>query len=246
MAHALGVTREALLLASGDHSAPDGFDQLIARRLEHEPIAYIVGSRDFWTINLRVEPGVLIPRPDSETLIEAALAHFEGRSVATILDLGTGSGALLLAALSEWPVAKGLGIDASDIAVTVARANVDRLGVGERAIIRVGNWAEGIDARYDLILCNPPYVERDADLPRDVRDHEPHSALFAGADGLDDYRRLAPQMAGLIADGGCAVVEIGYEQAQAVSAFFAREGLAVALRRDLGGRDRCLVLTRRH
>jgi release factor glutamine methyltransferase len=243
MAYALDVTRNDLLLRHLDDSVPDGFAALVERRLRHEPIAYITGTRAFWTIDLKVGPGVLIPRPDSETLIEAALDHFRDRAPATILDLGTGPGTLLLAALAEWPEAQGLGIDASATALEFARDNTARLGMAGRAEFRIGNWADGLDRRFDLILANPPYIATDEPLPPHVRDHEPPGALFAGPDGLDDYRIIAAQLPRLIASGGVACIEIGSTQAQAVSALMQEQGFAVAIRRDLGDRDRCLVAT---
>jgi release factor glutamine methyltransferase len=241
MAHALDGTREELLLRLLDAPAPEGFRALLARRLAHEPVAYITGMRDFWTISLHVAPGVLIPRADSETLIEAAMAHFKGEGPKSILDLGTGSGALLLAALSEWPEARALGIDVSATALKIATDNAKRLGL--KAEFRTGDWCAGIDETFDLILCNPPYVDRAAALPPQVALYEPHQALFADDQGLADYQILAPQIAKLIAPGGCAVVEIGHDQAAVVTALFAGEGLVVSLHRDLAGRDRCLKLT---
>ncbi|MDQ2893055.1 MAG: peptide chain release factor N(5)-glutamine methyltransferase [Pseudomonadota bacterium] len=220
---------------------PPAFAALVARRAAHEPIAYITGIRGFWDIDLAVGPGALVPRADSETLIEAAIDHFGARAPAIILDLGTGPGTLLLAALSRWPRAKGIGIDRSDEALAYARHNAAALGVD--ATFRTGDWGTGLATRFDLILANPPYIGTAEPLPREVRDHEPAAALFAGADGLDAYRVLAPQLAGLLAPDGAAVVEIGHRQAAAVSALLGDQGLAVTLRRDLGGRDRCLVAT---
>ena len=243
MAHALAVERDILLLARLSNSAPADFPALLARRAAREPVAYITGRRAFWTIELEVGPGVLVPRPDSETLIEAAVAHFGNRSPARILDLGTGPGTLLLAALDQWPEAHGLGIDGSEAALAYARRNATRLGFATRAELRLGNWAEGVEGPFDLILCNPPYVEAAAELPCDVRDWEPAEALFAGADGLEDYRRLAPQIAPLLAPGGIACIELGADQAAAVSSLFEAQGIRAALHNDLGGHARCLSLT---
>jgi release factor glutamine methyltransferase len=242
LAEALGVSREAMLLSRLDEAAPAQFEALLERRLDHEPVAYILGRRAFWTIEIEVGPGVLVPRPDSETLIEAALAHFRDAAPATILDLGTGPGTLLLAALDQWPEATGLGIDSSVAALDYARRNAERLGLFGRAEFRHGDWARGLEGRFDLVLCNPPYVEEGAELPRDVSQWEPASALYAGPDGLDDYRRLAPVMPALLGPGGIACVEIGAGQAGAAAGLFAAHGLGVTVRRDLAGRDRCLCL----
>ena len=242
MAHALGLTREQMLLSRLDEAAPEEFEALVARREAGEPVAYLTGRRGFWTTELEVGPGVLIPRPDSETLIEAAVEHFGEAGPATILDLGTGPGTLLLAALDQWPQARGLGIDASEAALAYARRNAERLGLAARAEFRRGDWAEGVEGPADLILCNPPYVAEADALGSGVREWEPGEALFAGADGLADYRRLAPQIARLLAPGGVACVEIGASQAAAAGALFEAAGLRVAVRRDLAGRDRCLVI----
>lgn len=242
LAHALGLSRNDLLLRQHELDVPRAYDSLVERRLGDEPVAYIVGTRDFWTIDLAVTPDVLIPRPDSETLIEAAIAHFAGRSPATILDLGTGSGALLLAALDQWPLARGLGIDVSPAALDVARGNARRLGLHDRAGFASGDWGEGIGGRFDLLLINPPYIARDAPLAAHVL-REPHGALFAGPQGLDAYRRIAPQLPRLIAPGGMAAIEIGFDQRDSVSALLHAQGLDVAIHRDLAGHDRCLVAT---
>jgi release factor glutamine methyltransferase len=244
MAHALGTTREDLLLTRFDDPAPAAFEPLLARRLAHEPVAYITGRRAFWTIELEVGPGVLIPRPDSETLIDAAVGHFGEAGPRSVLDLGTGPGTLLLAALDQWPAARGIGIDASAPALEFARRNAQRLGLSDRAELRPGDWAEGLSGRFDLVLCNPPYVEEGADLPPDVRDWEPAAALFAGPDGLEAFRRLAPQIPRLLATGGIACIEIGAGQAKQAGALFEWVGLRVTVRKDLAGRDRCLLLRR--
>ena len=243
MAHALGLSRGDMLLRQRDLAVPPAFAALVERRLAGEPIAHISGVRDFWTISLRVTPDVLIPRPDSETLIEAAVDHFSARAPATLLDLGTGSGALLLAGLAQWPDARGLGIDASPAALAVARGNAVMLGLDDRAEFRSGDWAQHVDGRFDLLLINPPYIGRDEPLSGDVL-HEPASALFAGVDGLDDYRRIAPDLPRLLAPGGMAAIEIGHAQKDAVSFLLAEQGLSVAVRRDLAGHDRCLIATR--
>ena len=242
MAEALGLSREDLLLRGLERPAPPAFEALLARRMAHEPVAYILGRREFWTIELEVAPGVLVPRPDSETLIEAAAEHCGGAGPDRILDLGTGPGTLLLAALDIWPAATGLGIDRSPAALALARRNAERLGFAERAEFRTGDWGEGVAARFDLVLCNPPYVEAGASLPADVSRWEPAEALYAGPDGLDAYRRLAPQLGRLLAPSGLACLELGAGQRDAVAALFAREGFTASSRKDLNGVDRCLVL----
>lgn len=241
MAHAMGVKREDLLLRHLDDPAPAAFDALLARRLVHEPIAYITGSRAFWTIELTVGPGVLVPRADSETLIEAAVAHFGKAGPARVLDLGTGPGTLLLAALAEWPEAQGLGIDASVEALGYAQRNADMLGLADRVRFQNGDWTRGVEGQFDLVFSNPPYIGTGERLPREVRDHEPDVALFAGEDGLDAYRVIIPDLPRLIAPGGIAVLEIGHRQAEAVSALCAAVDLATSVRHDLGGRPRAIV-----
>lgn len=243
MATALGVSLGEMKLRHLDDPAPPAFETLVRRRLTGEPMGYVVGRVGFWTIDLDVGPGALIPRADTESLIEAALAHFEGRAPASVLDLGTGPGTLLLAALDQWPMARGLGVDASEAALGYARANAERLGLAGRLEFRIGNWAEGIGQTFDLILCNPPYVEDKAALIPGVVDWEPGTALFAGADGLDRYRLLAPQFRPLLAPGGAVCLEIGARQGEAVSALMAAEGFTIESRNDLRGIARCLVLS---
>lgn len=244
MALGLGMPRDRMLLSSLNAEAPPEFDALLARREAGEPVAYITGIRDFWTVELEVGPGVLVPRPDSETLIEAAVQHFGDRGPRRILDLGTGPGTLLLAALDEWPEAHGVGVDASEAALAYARRNADRLRLSDRVELRLGDWGEGLEGPFDLILCNPPYVETTAQLPPEVIGWEPHEALFAAADGLSEYRRIAPKIPALLAPGGIACIELGAGQAAAVEPLFEAEGLKASTRPDLAGHLRCLALTR--
>jgi release factor glutamine methyltransferase len=243
MAHALDIERDALVLSPPGGPVPDAFAGLLARRVGNEPIAYITGKRAFWNIELEVGPGVLIPRPDSETLIVAAIEHFAGTAgPKRILDLGTGPGTLLLAALDEWPRATGLGVDSSNAALGYARANARRLGLASRAHFRRGDWAKGVSETFDLVLINPPYVAETAELAPEVIDHEPAEALFAGSEGLDEYRRLAPEVGRLIAPGGLAAIEIGHDQAKAVRDMLEGEALHPRLAHDLAGRPRAMLI----
>lgn len=244
MAEALGVSRSDLLLRRTRDPAPDAFEALIARRLAHEPVAQILGRKDFYGRTFRVTRDVLIPRADSETTAAAALdcCPRAGR----ILDCGTGSGALLLTLLAELPDATGVGIDRSEAALAVAADNAARLGLSDRAEMRLADWhepswREGLGP-FDCVIANPPYVEADAELAASVRDYEPAGALFAGPEGLDDYRVLIPQLPALLAPGGCAVLEIGAAQAGPVSEIAAGARFTAELRRDLGGRPRALIL----
>ena len=244
LADAFGMDRDKLLLSPPDRAVPDRFEAMVDRRAAGEPVAYITGRRAFGNIELHVGPGVLIPRPDSEGLIASAIEHFEGtEGPKRILDLGTGPGTLLLAALDVWPKATGLGIDLSRRALSYAAANARRLGFDHRAELRIGNWAEGIEEKFDLLLCNPPYVACAAETGPGVAEHEPAEALFAGEDGLDDYRILAVQIPRLIAPGGLGAIEIGWDQAEAVTQLLARDGLKARTVKDLAGRDRALLLT---
>ena len=243
MAAALGIGRDRLILDDPRGEAPPGFLQFVDRRAKGEPIAYITGHRAFWTVDLEVGPGALVPRPDSETLIAFAVETFAGTAgPGRILDLGTGPGTLLLAALDEWPKATGLGVDASEAALTYARRNAERLGMAKRAEFRIGDWAEGVEERFDLILCNPPYVADGADTGPGVIEFEPHEALFAGPEGLDEYRRLAPVIGGLLAPGGLAGIEIGFDQAGPVAELLEAEGRKPELVSDLAGRPRALFI----
>lgn len=244
MAHLLGVTRSDMLMRHMRDEVSAGYAGLIVRRMRGEPVAYITGEQEFYGHTLRVTPDVLIPRGDSEALVVAALA---ARPAARrVLDCGTGSGALLLAVLADLPEAEGVGIDSSPAALAVARGNAEALGLAARVTMTLADWHQpGWAAefgQFDLILANPPYVEDTAELDPSVRDHEPASALFSGPEGLDDYRVLVPQLAGLLAPGGAAFVEIGYRQDEAVSAIAQAAGLSARLHRDLAGRPRVLEM----
>jgi release factor glutamine methyltransferase len=243
MAHALDIERDILLLSKQDGPVPPAYAAFIERRQAGEPVAYITGKRAFWNIELEVGPGALVPRPDSETLIAAAVEHFAGTpGPKRILDLGTGPGTLLLAALDQWPEGTGIGVDSSDEALGYARRNARRLGLAERAHFKRGDWAKGISERFDLVLVNPPYVGVGEELGPGVAEHEPAEALFAGAEGLDDYRRLAPEIGRLLVKGGLAAIEIGHEQAQAVGDLLKAEGLEPRLARDLACRPRAMLI----
>jgi release factor glutamine methyltransferase len=244
MAEALHIDRDRLILNPPDRDPPKRFQAMLKRRLKGEPVAYITGRRAFWNIELHVGPGVLIPRPDSEVLISSAIEHFEGtEGPKRILDLGTGPGTLLLAALDLWPDATGLGVDSSRRALSYASANSRRLGFEKRAKFRIGDWADGIDEKFELILCNPPYVAEDEPLGAGVAEHEPEEALFAGPEGLDSIRRLAPEIPRLLTAGGLAAVEIGASQGEAAMRLLSRKGLSASLAQDLGKRDRAVLLT---
>ncbi len=244
MAHALGVSRSDMLLRHQQATAPARFAQFLQRRLAREPVAYILGRQEFYGLTLAVTTDVLIPRGDSETIVRVALdAAPHARRV---LDLGTGSGALLLAVLNELPEAEGIGVDASEAALQVARANAASRGLAERTALQTGDWTRpGWHAelgRFDLVLANPPYVEDGAELDPDVRDFEPASALFAGPEGLDDYRVIIPQLPQLLTKDGVAVLEIGATQASQVSEIARQHGFTAIAHKDLGGRDRALEL----
>lgn len=243
MAHALGADRSAMLIHRQRDPVPGAFAALVERRLRREPLAYIVGRQEFMDLDLAVTPAVLIPRADSEAVVTAALEACPAPS--RVLDCGTGSGALLLAVLAA-SEAEGVGIDRSAEALAVARANAGHNGLAGRtrflhADWENGDWAEGL-GRFDCILANPPYVETDAELDCDVAGHEPHGALFAGPEGLDAYRVLVPQLPGLLAERGIAVIEIGAAQDGAVARIAQASGFATELRRDLAGRPRALIL----
>ena len=241
MAQALGVTRSDLLLRYMRDAAPDTFAPLLARRERHEPIAYILGRQEFYGREFMVRPGVLIPRADSETTVAAAIEACPHPR--RVLDCGVGSGALLLTVLAERG-GEGVGIDRSPEALAITAENAARHAPGAKLLLadwHQPGWAEGL-GRFDLILANPPYVEEDAELSAAVREWEPAGALFAGEDGLDDYRILLPQLAALLAPGAAAVIEIGATQAAAVAQIAGAAGFSSMLHRDLAGRPRALML----
>ncbi len=242
LAEACGISRDRLLL-NEPRAVPPSFAAMIERRRAGEPIAYILGRRGFWDLELEVGPGVLIPRPDSETLIEAAVAHFKDRDPPTrVLDMGTGPGTLLLAALSAFPEATGVGIDSSQTALDYARRNAQRLKMSSRSTFKHGDWAKGVQDQFDLVLANPPYLKSSETLEVGVREFEPHNALFAGEDGLDDYRRIVPELPRLLSARGLAAVEIGHDQADKVALLMRDAGLDPTLCRDLAGRPRALLV----
>jgi release factor glutamine methyltransferase len=244
MADALHIDRDKLILSPPDRKVPQRFWDMLERRKSGEPVAYITGRRAFWNIELHVGPGVLVPRPDSEVLIASAIEHFEGSDgPRRILDLGTGPGTLLLAALDVWSEATGLGVDVSRGALSYAAANSRRLGFENRLKLVQGNWADGLVERFDLILCNPPYIADGAELGPGVAEYEPDEALFAGKEGLDAYRELAPQLPRLLNPGGFAAIEMAPDQAAPVTALLTRDGLKSRVADDFVGRQRALLLT---
>lgn len=250
---ALGVAPEILLGAPERVMENDQrrlFDSLISRRAAREPAAYILGEREFWSLPFRVSRDTLIPRPDSETLIEAALDGLDDRGAPyRLLDFGTGSGCLLLALLSELRQSSGLGVDVNIGALAVARDNAARLGLGDRSRFLCGDWGGalrcGSRGGFDLIVANPPYIEDSemAALSPEITGYEPPSALSGGPDGMACYRALAPDLPRLLRPGGRAVIEVGAGRADAVAAIMTDQGLVEKGRRkDLAGIERCILL----
>lgn len=249
LGHAMGATPEALLRDPGAMVPPEAasrFRAALAARLDAVPVAHILGTQGFWTLDLAVSPATLIPRPDSESLVDAALdACPDAGAKLRVLDLGTGTGCLLLAVLAERPHAFGVGVDLVPGAAALAAGNAARNGLADRAAFLAGNWAASLSGRFDLILSNPPYIESAAiaGLMPEVARHEPRSALDGGADGLAAYRHLAAILPGLLAPGGVAVLELGAGQRKAVEALARGAGLVPSgCRTDLGGIERALVL----
>lgn len=220
-------------------------DDYLARRAQRQPVSHILGRKGFWKIMLRVTPDVLTPRPDTETVVEYVLRDFPERAPWKVLDLGVGSGAILLAVLAERPAARGLGIDISEAALAVARDNAANLGLADRLALLRGDWTAGLDAdAFDLVVSNPPYIAEAViqGLDPEVRDHEPHIALSGGADGLEHYRALAPEILRVLKPGGRFAVEIGYDQKNSVETLFRTAGAeGVHTLRDLADRDRVVA-----
>jgi release factor glutamine methyltransferase len=220
-------------------------DDYIARRILREPVSHILGRKGFWKIMLQVNRDVLTPRPDTETVVEYVLRDFPESAAWSVLDLGVGSGAILLALLAERPAAKGLGIDVSEDALAVARDNAAQLGLASRVALMRGDWTAGLgDATFDLVVSNPPYIATDVieTLEPEVKDHEPRLALDGGPDGLDAYRLLAPEILRVLKPGRPFAVEIGYDQKDAVEALFREAGaFNVHTLRDLSDRDRVVA-----
>jgi release factor glutamine methyltransferase len=246
--HALGLDHAALITQATRHltdAEAVALDAMLVRRLAHEPVARIFGVKEFWSLPLRIAPDVLVPRPETETVVEAVLALAERSRPLRIVDLGVGSGAILLALLSELPAAFGVGTDRDTRALGVARDNACRLGLADRAGFVACDFGAALAGGCDVVVSNPPYVPtRDiATLAPDVRDHDPHGALDGGSDGLAAYRAIAADAARLLAPGAWLAVEIGVGQDEAVSALLAAQGLALAdaPRRDLAGHPRVIV-----
>lgn len=251
--HAVGLDLTGLVLHADRPVSDDEVARamaLVDRRIAGEPVARIVGEKEFWGLPLRLAPETLVPRPDTETVVEAALAFVRregrGREPLALLDLGTGSGAILLALLTELPAASGLGVDIAEGAARAARENAERLGLGGRARFAVADWLAGIEGRFDLVVSNPPYV-RSAEIPElalEVRRFDPDMALDGGPDGLAAYRVIFGRLGAILADRGAAFVEVGADQAGSVAALAESLGFATAAHKDLAGIERVIELRR--
>jgi release factor glutamine methyltransferase len=247
MGAALGMTREHMLIhatAKLNQAQVTRVLGFIARRVEREPVSRILGRREFWSLDFQLSPATLDPRPDSETLIDEALAGIpDKKAPLSVLDLGTGTGCLLLALLSELPNASGTGIDKSEEAVATATANARRLGLGQRARFAVGDWGAGLTERFDLVISNPPYIpEKEIEtLAPEVVRFDPVAALAGGPDGLDAYRTITAQLPNLLKINGKVIFEVGAGQARDVAALLAGAGFRdIDTRRDLAGVERAV------
>jgi release factor glutamine methyltransferase len=246
LAHANGLTRTDLTREPTLPIDTAAYENYLARRITREPLALIIGRREFWSLEFQVSAATLIPRPDSETLIEATLAAFAGRSPPRrILDLGTGTGCLLLALLTEFPSAFGIGLDRAEEAAALAKANAARLGLADRSAFAVGDWTNPVGSSFDLIVSNPPYIKRSAidSLMPEVANYEARTALDGGADGYDAYRTIVPRLRQHLEQNGAAVLELGEGQATYVAECAREAGLRTTLRRDLAAVPRAIVLT---
>lgn len=251
LAAALGRDAAWVFAHDDEALAPDQqmkFDSVVERRAARVPMAHILGRREFWGLDLEITGDVLDPRADSETLIEAALTlGFDKDAPLRILDLGTGSGCLLLALLSEWKNATGVGLDQSGAALGLAWRNAERLGFLPRVNFLRGDWAKSLSSLFDLVISNPPYIPS-GEIPNlmpEVRDHEPWAALDGGPDGLDPYRLILADLGRILAVGGRAIFEIGANQANAVETLVRQHGFGLlAIHRDLAGLGRALVIAR--
>lgn len=239
------ITRPDVPLNAAEAERLAGFAR---RRLSHEPVARIVGEREFWGLPFRLSPETLVPRPDTETLIETTLALLPDRQAPlAMVDFGTGSGCILVALLHELPRARGLGIDRSLGALRTARLNAHMNGVGDRSLFVASDWAKAVRGPFDLVVSNPPYIASPEipKLDRDVREHDPLLALDGGPDGLDAYRILLSEAGRLLKPGGLMVLEIGYDQAGALRHLAQATGLEVLkVVHDLSGNPRCVALAR--
>ena len=221
------------------------FGELLTRRLDREPVSRILATKEFWSLSFDLEDSVLDPRPDSETLVEAVLSTIADRTAPLrVLDLGTGSGCLIAALLCELPQAIGIGVDIDPAALRVARGNLTRNGLVDRAQFLCGNWGQALGGRFDIVVVNPPYIPSGEikSLAPEVINHDPHRALFAGLDGLEAYRNFLPGLHGLLGPRGLAALEIGHGQAAAVTSLLSDWGFtSIECRQDLAGVDRCLL-----
>jgi release factor glutamine methyltransferase len=245
LAHAMGRSTEDVIRDLAAKTVPPDFATLLARRAAREPLAYILGWREFWSLRFRVSPATLVPRPESETLVDAALALFpNARAPLRVLDLGTGTGCLLLAFLHERPGAFGIGIDRSFEAARLAGQNAREFGFTGRSAFVCGDWAGSVTGRFDLVLSNPPYIAtRDISaLMPEVGRHEPRGALDGGACGLTAYRAIIATLARLLNPAGVAVLELGAGQFEAVASIAGEAGFQVASRADLSGTERAIIL----
>lgn len=248
VAHALGLPSATLYVDAPEHlSFRQGMDieYYVERRCKREPLSKIVGEKEFWSLPFKVSKATLDPRPDSETLIEAVLDYFPDHTAnLSFLDIGTGSGCLLLAALQEYAHSTGVGVDVSSEALKIAQYNADALGMTARTTFLEGSWTDAVQGMFDIILSNPPYIATAeiATLAPEVKEFDPLLALDGGEDGLEAYRQLMPLLAAVLQPQGYVFLEIGYTQQAAVEAFVAEAGLqVVACRQDLAGHPRCVV-----